>query len=657
MTRKLRRLSLCPLLLLTFGALAARNAEAQAAPASQPAQANSTATQSQAGATASQSQGNAQASPPYKNYSPPQYKTASVTSFYIPMRDGVRVAVDLVLPEGLPAGAKIPTVLELTRYWRAQADQKGPNRWQMFFASFGYAVVTADVRGTGASFGVWTSPWSRDEIRDDADIVDWIVRQPWSNGKVGSVGNSYLGTTALLLAVPNHPAVKAVIPRHYEYDVYTENAYPGGVFNEWMVKTWDEGNHQLDLQPGVKPVDEDKDGSLLRAAIKQHAQNIDLYKDAREVSFRDDRPFNSLSIEDFSVYNFRKEIERSGVWVNNWGGWMDAGTADAIIRSFATLSNPQRSVIGPWNHGGSQNASPYATSPAPGVRPGFEWLRFFDRHLKGIDTGLDAEKTLIYYTMGEERWKETRVWPPAGTEPARWYLSAGNTLSASAPQDATASDSYKVNFDATTGEKNRWRTQLGGNVVYADRAEQDKRLLTYTSEPLAEDTEVTGHPVVTLYATTTATDGAFFVYLEDVDESGHVAYVTEGELRAVDRKVSDETPPFKQFVPYHSFKRKDALPVVPGEVMELKFGLLPTSMLFKKGHRIRVAIAGADKSVFARVPVEGTPTVTVERDRRHASFIELPLMRHPSKQSEPVNLLPVPQAQQPATQGARPQTH
>ena len=627
MIHPLRRSALCLLLSLTFALGLVPVAGAQTAPAAAQGQAYT---------------------PSYKNYTQPQYKSATVTSFYVPMRDGVRLAVDLTLPEGLPAGARIPAIVQLTRYWRARAGQTAAGDLQKFFAAFGYAFIVADVRGTGASFGAWTTPWAREEIRDGGDLVDWIIKQPWSSGKVGALGNSYLGSTAQLLAVPNHPAVKAVIPRHYEFDVYTDIAFPGGVFNEWMVKNWDDANHQLDLQPGVKPVDEDKDMAVLREAVKAHAANIELFKAAQAMTFRDDRPFNSVSIDDFSIHTFRKEIEQSKVAINNWGGWLDAGTADGIIRSFATFANAQRAVIGPWNHGASQNASPYAPNPAPGVAQRFEWLRFFERHLKGVDTGLDAEKTLYYYTMGEELWKTTNVWPPAGVAPVRWHLSAEGALSQSAPRDAKAADSYVVDFDATTGERNRWRTQLGGPVQYPDRAEEDKRLLTYTTTPLAEDTEVTGYPVVTLYATTNATDGALFVYLEDVDESGRVTYVTEGTLRLLQRKVSTDPTPYKQFVPYHSFKKKDASPVVPGRTMELTFGLLPTSMLFKKGHRIRIAVAGHDKSVFARTPSTGTPTITIERSNRHASFIELPVARRASLPVAPVNLLTIVPAPKPA---------
>lgn len=592
-------------------------------------------------ATSPQSNPNA-AAPPYKGYTEPLYKEAVIQSLYLTMRDGVKIAADVVLPKGLPAGARIPAIVEQTRYWRARKGQK-PNSYQQFFASHGYAVVWVDVRGTGASTGIWSMPWARDEIKDGGEVVDWIIRQPWSNGKVGAMGNSYGGNSAMLITVPNHPALKAVIPRHYEFDEYTDVPFPGGIFNNWMVKAWNEGNHQLDLNPGARPVDADADESALGEAIKSHAKNIELYSAAGRVTYRDDRPFSDFSIDDFSVHSYGREIERSGVAINSWGGWFDAGTADAVITSFMTLKNPQRAIVGAWNHGGSQNASPYLSKASEGVRRQLEWLRFFDYYLKGIETGvMPLKRSLLYYTMGEEKWKETKTWPIAGSTSVRWYMTEDHALAQSAPTASTGSDNYTVDFEATTGEKNRWLTQLGGTVVYPDRAAEDRRLLTYTSSPLVEDTEITGYPVINLYVASTATDGAFFVYLEDVDESGKVTYLTEGELRALHRKVSKEQPPHWMGVPFHTFKRKDGMPLVPGQVAELKFGLLPTSVLIRKGHRLRIAIAGHDKSVFARIPAEGTPVITVERNKRHASFIELPVIRRSQSGDAPVNLLTAP---------------
>ena len=193
--------------------------------------------------------------------------------------------------------------------------------------------------------------------------------------------------------------------------------------------------------------------------------------------------------------------------------------------------------------------------------------------------------------------------------------------------DKSGADSYTINFDATTGSKNRWHTQVGGEVVYPDRAEEDKKLLTYTSDPLDADIEITGLPVVSLFITSTHTDGAFFAYLEEIDESGKVTYLTEGELRALHRRVSKEQSPVKLPIPYHSFLKKDAMPLVPGQMAELKFGLQPISVLVKKGHRLRIAIAGHDKDTFIRIPSEGTPTISVQRNTRGLSMIELPIVK------------------------------
>ena len=119
------------------------------------------------------------------------------------------------------------------------------------------------------------------------------------------------------------------------------------------------------------------------------------------------------------------------------------------------------------------------------------------------------------------------------------------------------------------------------------------------------------------------------MYLENVDPSGRVIYVTEGQLRALHRKVSSEPPPYTLFGPYHSFLSKDALPMKPGETAEIAIAMHPTSALFKKGHRIRLAIGGADKDTFARIPPDETPQWTIERNRSRASSLELPVIeRH-----------------------------
>ncbi|WP_114137935.1 CocE/NonD family hydrolase, partial [Klebsiella pneumoniae] len=175
------------------------------------------------------------------------------SSCYVTMRDGVRIAIDLYLPAGLTSAARLPAILHQTRYYRSlqlrwplrmllggkplqhiAADKRCRRR----FVASGYAWVDVDVRGSGASFGARVCEWSSDEIRDGAEIVDWIVRQPWCNGTVAALGNSYDGTSAELLLVNQHPAVRVIAPRFSLFDVYTDIAFPGGIHAAWFTDTW-----------------------------------------------------------------------------------------------------------------------------------------------------------------------------------------------------------------------------------------------------------------------------------------------------------------------------------------------------------------------------------------------------------------------------------
>jgi putative CocE/NonD family hydrolase len=576
------------------------------------------------------------------------------------MRDGARLAAEVILPRDLPRDAKVPALLSQTRYWRA-AELRAPLKWflrssdlephfkdfQPFFTSHGYALVIVDVRGTGASFGTWPHPWPRGSFEDAREIVDWIVAQPWSSGKVGGYGISYMGTTAELLAALNHPAVKCTIPMFNHPDAYVDIAFPGGVFNERFIRAWGHFDRILDrnlvpqelgplgrlLLKGVKPVDGDQGRALLREAIRAHTQNGDAHQLARSMEFRDQHLAGmDVCLDDMAVHQYKEEIDRSDTAVFGWGSWMDAGTADAVIRRFLTYDNAHRAVIGAWEHGGRFHASPYlpsnrrAAPPLPGQW--LEMLRFFDAYLKDGGQDVRSERVLFYYTMGEEKWKRTAVWPPKGTTSQRWYLEENHTLSPEVPRSESGADTYTVDFEASTGNYNRWWEMNGleqKTVVYGDRAEAGQHLLTYTSPPLTENTEITGYPVVTLYVTSTETDGAFFAYLEDLDEQGCVTYVTEGQLRAIHRNISTDTQPYQSQVPYHSFRKADAAPLVRDEIVELTFGLQPTSVLIKKGHRIRIGIAGHDKGTFVRIPAEGTPVITVLRNNRYASCIDLPV--------------------------------
>jgi len=587
----------------------------------------------------------------YDGYAPALYDDIETTSFYLTMRDGVKIAMDLHLPTGLKEGERIPTILFQTRYVRS-FEHRWPFSLFMdenmetgdtikLFVPRGYAWVQVDVRGSGASFGTRPFPWAPDEVKDGAEIVDWIIEQPWSDGKVGSLGWSYTGTTSEFLLVNNHPAVKAVAPRFALFDNYTDIAFPGGIHIAWFTETWAKFNSTLDRNAmgelgflpyvfirGPKPADVDKDRSMLAAAIRDHRDNYSVHEQAMGITFRDDiAPSGLGTVDVFSPHTYLDKLNSSGAAVYSFSGWFDGAYQHAAIKRFMSLENPCKLTIGPWDH--SIEIRPWW--PDAG-KPEFdfdaEMLRFFDFHLKGIENGVMDEPSVHYYTMVEEKWKEAEIWPPA-SESRTYFFSADSKLAFDRPEASDGADTYVVDYTASTDLKSRWVSLVNverKTIEYTGWAEKNKKLLIYTSTPLEEDTEVTGHPIIRLFVSSTADDGNFFVYLEDVAPDGGAAYVTEGQLRAIHRKLSDERPPYTDVAPYRTFERKDGMPLAPGEVAELVFDLLPTSYLFKKGHSIRVAVAGADKDHFTLMKTDPPPTLKVQRNKAYASAIELPVI-------------------------------
>jgi putative CocE/NonD family hydrolase len=610
-------------------------------------------------------------------------------SLYLTMRDGVRIAVDVYLPRQ-PRDGKTPAVLHQTRYqrgvimhapfdrvvktWIADSARKS----REFFVKNGYAWIDVDARGSGASFGNRPCPWYEEEVRDGADIVDWIIRQPWSNGAVGATGISYTGTTAEMLLVNRHPAVKAAIPRFSLFDVFTDVAFPGGMHQFYFTKYWGRMNKGFDrndphevlgmwlgimsrgllekarmdpqaagriasaadraalslmekIVKGVRPADDDPDYKTVQEAVADHAVNFDVHEAAVNMTFRDDATpsalaprLGSVTVDYFSPHTYAEKIDNPGCAVFSYGGWWDMAYQHAAIKRHMTLSNPHnRLIIGPWDHAGRHNIGPTHNAQPCNYDHNAELLRFFDFHLKGKDTGMDPVPRVRWFTMGQAQWKSADTWPPRARN-TELYLGPKRSLTFEAPAKHGA-DSYVVDYDAGSGDLSRWTSGVGATVNYSDRKWRDRRLLVYESAPLARDMEVTGHPVVTLHVTSTASDGYFIAYLEETTPLGAVRYVTEGNLRAIHRKESRKKPPYALCVPYHTFLREDAMPMVPGEPARIAFDLLPTSYLFRRGNRIRLALSGADRHHYINPPGQ-PPSLLFHRGGRQASFLRLPVV-------------------------------
>lgn len=610
----------------------------------------------------------------------PDYKGIIRESHYVTMRDGVRIALDVLRPAHGARGKRLPTVLQQTRYWRTPDIRfpfslfASPLDYQGIFGRFksdlvarGYVWVDVDTRGSGASFG--NRPWdyAPDEILDGGEIMSWIAAQPWSNGTIATAGASYTGSTAEFAMINRHPALKSVVNVSSEFDQYADILAPGGIPLTWWLDDWGAQTAALDRNeiPGASRFEKLASGGVAAVAghrrdraraVAEHRDNYD-FRELKKMVFRDDfallsadaqsatraeaqarqfawlkqkfgEDFLSRGVDLASSHLYLADLKAQNAPTYAVAGWFDGTYANAAAKRFNTLGTAgDKLIIGPWDHT-QHNISPFTAGGPTRFDLLGELAKFLDGTVGGRPAALASDAPVHYYTMGAERWNAATAWPPKNT-PTTFYLGQANSLSRTAPAAEVAHDDYVVDMTATSGRRSRFDTLMGRALVnpYPDRAEQDRKLLVFDGEPLATDTEVTGHPLVWINLSASTTDAAIFVYLEDVAPDGTVTYVTEGQLRALHRKLADGPAPTWQAGPYHSFRRADAMPLVPGEPVELAFELLPTSYLFKAGHRIRIAIAGADAGHFARVPADETlvPRLKVYRDRLRPSRIVLPI--------------------------------
>ncbi len=594
----------------------------------------------------------------YLQRHPPGFDGMRRNSCYVAVRDGTRIAVDVHLPDGGGDDMRLPTIVLFTPYYRRFALRPGhrdgvevsPNAAQFrdAFVPHGYAVVVVDVRGTGASFGWRDGFRSPKERFDYYDVVDWITAQSWSDGAVGATGISYVGAAADFLASTRHPAVKAIIPTFSVWDTWSNHLYPGGLQLSVVPQHYGDLCRAMDLDDreavqraayfadpdfaGPAPVDGDDDGAELAQAIAEHEANVDMVAFANGMAFRDSAVPGSpnYSSATISPYAYAKRENDAATAVMSVTGWMDGGGySTGSVQRFLWQQNPaKRLLIGPWDHGARTHVSPWRRDPTLAFQQLGEYLRFFDHHLKGADTGLDAERPVHFFTMGLEAWQATDTWPPPAATATDLFLAADGALSFDAPSGEEATDLYDGDLSIGSGRDTRYERLyfVVAEEYYRDWPGRDAKMLTYTGHELEDDCEVTGHPVAHLHLASSEPDGGLFVYLEDVASDGTCRYVTEGVFRLAHRGIGDPPKTIPATGPTHSFTEADLSPLVPGEPAEISFELLPTSYLFRKRHRMRIAIAAADADHFHDLPNERPPRLTFYRGRNRPSRVTLPIV-------------------------------
>ena len=298
---------------------------------------------------------------------PKRFVGTTSSSCHVATRDGTRVAVDVYLPATAPRSERLPTILSITPYFRAlefrspifaQLVKKlaivGSAEFADQITPYGYAHVVMEQRGAGASFGRRQSVAMPDAVRDGCDILDWIVAQSWSNGRVGATGISAVGMTAEWLATAGHPALRAIAPRFTTFDIFA-STHPGGLTASRfmtdvgaLLRAMD-GNRPYDMPPnavgrwlmrlmvkGIRRVDEDYDGRLMAAAVRDHEKNVHPEKDLIGITYRDDllpQSAGTATVDTASPHTHADAMRASGVAVYGFAAWHDG----AFIREMVSL--------------------------------------------------------------------------------------------------------------------------------------------------------------------------------------------------------------------------------------------------------------------------------------------------------------------------------
>lgn len=273
-----------------------------------------------------------------------------------------------------------------------------------------------------------------------------------------------------------------------------------------------------------------------------------------------------------------------------WAGWFDAGTATGALQRFLDQPGPQRVCIGAWSHGGGYPCSPYATSPS-GDHPAP--TEQYGDLVAAVTREPSEAREVVFFVLGAEKWATTHKWPPQTSDLSLHFAANGALVQNVQPGHVTGT----FDLTASTGQSNRWLTQVDGRPVeYGDRRNA-VGLWSWTSAPLESDLLVVGSPRLQLRLSVDDTDGAVFVYLEDVHPDGRVTYVTEGQLRLAHR-AADTTERASAIRPYRNYSVATMQPMRPGRTEQMEIGLHPTAVRLAAGHRVRISLAGHDSGSF-----------------------------------------------------------
>jgi putative CocE/NonD family hydrolase len=552
------------------------------------------------------------------------------------MRDGIRLFSNIYRPD---ADGKFPAILIRTPY---NKDRYGTDYspFPVHAAQKGYVVIIQDVRGRYSSEGEFL-PYVQETV-DGYDTVEWAAVLPYVDGKVGMVGCSYLGAVQWLAAIADPPHLKAIFPqctfangRHFFYF--------GGTFDlSWIGWLYD---RLPDLKRHRKPEEN----------LSMHTEDFPSWE-ANKWQWLKYLPLNDFPIlKEFCPYyyewiahpddgsfwdfaNIEKFHKNVSVPAYNLTGWFDDGYGQpGAIFNFLGMKlngkteaarNGQKLIIGPWTHCNSESSKsgdldfrPQAIIDVDALA-----LRWFDYWLKDIDNGIMEEPPVRLFVMGDNEWRDEKEWPLSRAESMSFYLHSNGSanslwgdgsLTEEKPEEEK---SDRFIYDPSNPVTDYFFEKPGARDLRSIEVRND--VLVYTSDPLKKDMEVTGSINAQIYASSSAKDTDFVVKVSDVHPDGYSQNISpplSGVIRARYRE-SESEPSL----------------LTPGHIYKFTIGLMFTSHVFKKGHRIRVSITSSYFPLIDRNPNTGRPfgtdsewicaKQTIFHDDTHPSRIILPVI-------------------------------
>jgi putative CocE/NonD family hydrolase len=524
--------------------------------------------------------------------SEPRYDVIFEENVAIPVRDGTVLRADVYRPDTDDADARFPVLVSLSAYQKSldrilphvrpftHVERPEPDWW----VARGYVLVFIDTRGTGTSPGK-AAIWSMQETRDLYDAIEWSARQDWSTGKVGLSGVSYYAITQWNVASLQPPSLTTIVPWEGWADLYRDSVFHGGVLNQNFYGRWwiDVVGKQL-LEHTRADNSAAFDENLMWNFMTHHLDGPwwDQVKSRAQ--------FDQIKVPFYS----------SG----NWGGWNHhlRGNIEAYVRSASEHKKLQVHI------GGHTDAF-YSDEGK------HEMLRWYDYWLKGMETGIMDEppvKLCVRTSIDECTWRFENEWPLARTEYTKFYLSSqaanvvGDAMHDLTLNTAAPDDPGEIAFPS-------------GPEAYR-RGRSGQPMVTFVTEPLEADVEITGHIKLKLWVSSGTDDMDVFAYLRNMAPDGNVETATRGILKVSHRKLDPELS--KPYRPYHTHDEEQKL--VPGEVVPIEVEIWATSMIFKEGHRIRLDVQPHDgEHYFAAYKLKNNSIYT-GGDR--ASYVLLPII-------------------------------